>query len=334
MPKIAILDEHNEDVGLKILYPECDYFIYKKRTCTQTDDINRRYNITLRYDIENINDKNYTHLFVITRPFNSYKIITDAGIVHHNLLKDCHEFLSRTITLINNNNFEKVCMFCTDDVEVDPSKMVYNYFDVRKDITFFLRNYNRNKSYTSNVHPFPFLIFTSNNACSIDRVINMRHAKIQSDKVFFAGNIYNKNDPLSGEFVNREDIIRDIIVKIPDLVHINHGYIPNHIFMELLSSFKYCLDLIGCGNPNIRTFEILGSGSLLISQRTNMKWHIDEPFAKETYFTTVDELKDIINRLNTDPALYQKCLEQQYTTVAKYMNREYLRKYIEDIVLV
>ena len=176
MNNIAILDEHNEDVGLKLLFPECDYFIYKKRSIAQTDEINQRYNIKLRFDIENINDINYKNLFIITRPGNSYKITTNDGkVIHHNYISECYEFLSRTVKLINANNFTNIYMFCTDDIEVDPYKLVYNYFDINidKKITFFLRNYNAHINHGPNVYSFPFLIWTNNNTCVTELVINL-----------------------------------------------------------------------------------------------------------------------------------------------------------------
>ena len=57
--KIAIIDGLNQDMGLKILFPEADYFIsrieFDKTSCLQ------KYNIEMKTDWSIINDKNYDY---------------------------------------------------------------------------------------------------------------------------------------------------------------------------------------------------------------------------------------------------------------------------------
>lgn len=61
--KIAIIDGMNQDIGLKILFPEADYFICNTEV-DKSFNMNK-YSIIPRKDIENINDTNYDILFVI-----------------------------------------------------------------------------------------------------------------------------------------------------------------------------------------------------------------------------------------------------------------------------
>jgi hypothetical protein len=100
---------------------------------------------------------------------------------------------------------------------------------------------------------------------------------------------------------------------------------------EMINS-KYSLDLLGVGDPNIRTFEILCSGSLRIGERTNLKWTFDDEFYEETIFDDANDLLYKIIRLENDPELYKKCLDKQNEIVRKYMNLDYLKKYIESFL--
>jgi spore maturation protein CgeB len=95
---------------------------------------------------------------------------------------------------------------------------------------------------------------------------------------------------------------------------------------------KYCLDLLGVGDPNVRTFEIISCGSLRIAQRSNLTWNFEEDFCEETYFDDENDLFNKINLMNSDGALYQKCLDRQNYIVQKYMNVKCLKEYVNDII--
>ena len=65
--RIAIIDPKNQDIGLKILFPQADYYIFTSEECT----INARivsyqyYKFTPRTDIDYITSANYDVLFII-----------------------------------------------------------------------------------------------------------------------------------------------------------------------------------------------------------------------------------------------------------------------------
>ena len=99
-------------------------------------------------------------------------------------------------------------------------------------------------------------------------------------------------------------------------------------FLKTLRTSKYSLDLNGVGDPNKRTFEILSSGSLLISQYNDLKWPFDELFSQETIFKNDIEFIDNITKLNNDNTLYTKCLLNQIHIYNKYFNKKWIKEYI------
>ena len=110
----------------------------------------------------------------------------------------------------------------------------------------------------------------------------------------------------------------------------NPGYINYTNFINIIRNSKYSLDLLGVGDPNKRTFEILLSGSLMISEYNDLLWPFDnnESFSKETIFKNDSEFFYIINELTKNDELYLKCLMNQHNIVKKYFNKEWLRSYI------
>jgi hypothetical protein len=69
--KIAIIDTANQDVGLKILFPDAEYFsIIEQFDRTVYYD---RYNFHCRRDVETIHSEIYDTLFVISPLYNTLK---------------------------------------------------------------------------------------------------------------------------------------------------------------------------------------------------------------------------------------------------------------------
>ena len=95
-----------------------------------------------------------------------------------------------------------------------------------------------------------------------------------------------------------------------------------------MQNSKYSVDLLGAGNPNIRTFEILVSGSLLLQQKNNLVWPFPEKFSNECFFANGEEFINNLQKLNNNDELYKNCLENQYQIVSKYFNKEWLKNYI------
>ena len=144
--KIAIIDGINQDIGLKLLFPEADYFI-DTIEFDRTASYNK-YNIEIKKDWSIINDTNYDYLFII---ITLYDTILNTSFYN----KSIYDILQKELKIINNNNFKKIIIFDNCDYDYDPNTILKN----NKINLFLKRNYNKTKTYQSNVLPFPFIMF-------------------------------------------------------------------------------------------------------------------------------------------------------------------------------
>jgi hypothetical protein len=259
--------------------------------------------------------------------YNAIQYISN-GKQNHEYLENITNYFSIITKLINNNNFKNICFFLNCDLNYEPN-MIFNHYqfneESKKKIIFFKRNFGNNIKYESNVFSFPYLIFNNNNYNIIDSLINPRKSLNEKDKIcekdnhlFFCGAIYTAQNSHDGIIRDRKMILEKIIDKFNEVKNEKDVkvYIPckkSHFeYLNDLQKSKYCLDVIGAGDPNLRTFEILHCGSLLISQRTSLLWNFSEVlFSEETIFDDENDLYEKIHRLNEDDNLYKKCLERQ-----------------------
>jgi hypothetical protein len=314
---IAIIDSVNQDIGLKILFPESDYYINNDEDCTRNHRINsyNHYNIKHNTDWTNITDEKYDYLFIILPVFDA---IPEKIYFKENI----YNIFNHITQIINNNNFKKVCIFDNYDYDYDPSEFFIN----DKIDIFFKRNYNKTQTYKKNVVPFPFIMFGEISLiekCDRELVTKEEYFKNKIDRVFFSGSLFNHKDYQNNIFRNRNLIYEKICQTI-----FNPGYINYNIFLNLIRSSKYSLDLLGVGEPNKRTFEILLSGSLILIEKNDLKWPFEEEFFEETIFSDSNDYFIKLNNLNNDDNLYKKCLENQYNIVNKYFNKEWIKNYI------
>jgi hypothetical protein len=318
--KIAIFDGLNQDIGLKILFMEADYFIHNDEDCTRESRCQSylKYNFIKNNDLSQINDSNYDYLFIILPLYNILK----TNYFHENT----EISFNKIINIINNNNFKFVAFFDNYDFDYDPTI----YIDNPKINIFFKRNYNKTKKYKENVVPFPFIMFGEKSLiekCDTELVDKENYFMEKVNRVFFTGTIFSADYNYPDMDIKRDR--KELYNKIRNYIY-NPGNLHYNIFIDKLRNSKFALDLLGVGDPNKRTFEILMSGSLMISQFNNLLWPFDnnESFSKETVFKNEEEFLSIINNLSNDKELYLKCLENQYNIVKKYFNKEWLRNYI------
>jgi hypothetical protein len=310
--KIAILDNKNEDIGLKILFPEADYFYCS--TTTNRSNSYSFYNFQPRLDTQNITDDKYDILFVIMpvrHILNDEIAVKDIRFNYENIIKP----------IIFNNKFKFLAFFDNEDYNVNPNKYIQH-----PNIHFFKRNYDKKVFYEENVYPFPFIMFGETSLIEkIDRNIVSKdfYFSDKINRVFYTGGLYHHIKKDFNVDVDRIGIYNQITNFIT-----NPGRLPNNKFMDFIRESKYCLDLLGAGNPNIRTFEILVSGSLLLQQKNDLVWPFPERFSKECYFTNSDDFIINLNELNKNNDTYYKCLKNQFTIVNKYFNKKWLRNYI------
>jgi len=315
--RIAIIDGVNQDIGLKILFPEADYFI-NNTELDKTASFNK-FNITPNSDWSSINDQNYDVLFVVVALYDAFPNTEFYKQHITNIVK-------RFMHIIHNNNFKFVAIFDNYDYDYDPTIIISH----PKINIFFKRNYNKTKKYNSNVVPFPFIMFGDKaiiEKCHDEMVTKEEYLKPKINRIFFSGSLFAHNDDFQKVYIDRVKIYDEI----KDTIH-NPGFLYYHSFIQELRNSKFSLDLLGVGNPNKRTFEILLSGSLIISQYNDLAWPFEEDFSPETKFKNKEEYFQIIHRLSNDHELYQKCLQQQFEIVNKYFKLDWLKGYILQYV--
>jgi hypothetical protein len=305
------------------LFPEADYYVCNELANEYRKDSYNYYNFTPILNLENINDKNYNILFVVM-PLRH--IINDEIVVRD--IRTNYE--TKIKIIIDNNSFEHIFFFDNEDYDVDPNLYVKNTLE--KNILFFKRNYDKKTIYPNNVKPFPFIMIGTK--CIIERCdrfivpkdIYLNHTN-RSNIVFFSGGLYCHDDKIFNVYVDRIGLYNKIKHTI-----FNPGYLNNEEFNSILKNSRFSLDLPGGGNPNMRTFEILVSGSLMLQKKNDLVWPFEDKFSEECLFTDENDYLIKLQNLLSNSELYNKCLLNQYNIVNKYFNKEWLRNYILQFI--
>jgi hypothetical protein len=225
--------------------------------------------------------------------------------------------------IILQNNYKTVCFFDNEDYDYDPNTYI-SY--PNKNLFFFKRNYSKHQVYFKNVISFPFIMFGPNNIMErIDRqmVTESDYIMPKQERVFFTGGLYIHECKPFNVYVNRRDMYNKISSTI-----FNPGSMQNQEFINAIQQSKFSLDLHGAGNPNIRTFEILLSGSLVLQQKNDLVWPFESPILEECIFENAEEYFIKLDYLMKHDDVYNKCLAHQYAIVNKYFNKAWLRNYI------
>jgi hypothetical protein len=321
--KLCILDPACHVPGLKLLFPEADYFSHEPdsffnfvATKHYTKQENLHYT-GIEYDTDwtKINSRNYDTLFIVA-PLADY--FDPLNIDFGNSLIPMR---NRIKHIIDNNTFSSISLFDIYDYDYDPSTMntlwcVSHYFK---------RNYNKNKKYNSNVYPFPYIMFTK--PCVLTMCINhdLNEYCVKNNAAVWCGGLYNHIDEKRNIKRNRLDIYN----QIKDTVITVHN-VPREDWIRCIKSTKIIVDLIGVGEPNHRTFEVLTNGTLILSMNRDLEWGFDkgDVFHEYTFFNTAEEFKYKLYILLTDDTVYKQCLEQQNTIIKKYFNKNFFREYI------
>jgi hypothetical protein len=223
-----------------------------------------------------------------------------------------------------------------DDYDYDPNIIssnseIYSYIIKKKNIKFFKRNYNTAKTYLDNVFPFPYIMFGYN--CNIDTIntpLSVSTSPIIKEELFFCGTLFQHEDKEYGLIRNRFITLKKISVNLHVYYSFNVDY---NLYLNSMNRFKYSLDLLGVGDPNKRTFEILSTNSLRLAERSTLKWPFEEDFPDLIYFSDDIELCKNLKKLESDPELYNTCLLKQKEIVSKYMSIPFIQNYIQEKLL-
>ena len=318
--KLCILDPAHNVPGLKYLFPEsdyyavepCDFFTYSAINHMNNEQFNKIYNFNYLTNINNINSNNYDTIFIVLPLLDCIK--------GHQMTKEYGIRILQLIEhILESNNFTNVSLFDTYDYDYDPTTVYAN----RRIHNYFKRNYNKNKIYSSNVFPFPYMMFVTKCVLTI-LLENNNSINTRKNEVFWCGSIFTHEN-------NDFNIYRDrkkIYENIKEYLSI-HNNLSNKEFINTLQTYSMGLDLFGVGDPNKRTFELLANDVLVLTNRTDQEWGFEnnDSFSNETIFTNKEEFLTNLHLLHNKET-YNKCLRNQQYLKQKYMNREYLRKYI------
>lgn len=323
--KICIIDPAHHLPGLTRLFPEGDYyshspddfFNYYWTNHMSSSDFEKYYRFQYRTDWSSITSENYNYVFIVFPLYDAY----GKKPFQHDI---AYAMLERIYSLLRSQSFLHVSLFDVHDYPYDPSL----YKDQPVD-TFFKRNYSIKYSYSSNVSPFPLSMFLRpcvlwNMIDSINNLPIIDPSSKIMDAIWIGGT-YTHTDHNEGIVRDREGIYRDIQPYITSC-----HQLPYHEYLNTLTKYAIAIDLVGVGDPNKRTFEILSSGSLLMTNITELNWGFDtgDSFSDLCVFLNGDDFLRKKTILLENKELYLEALNAQNNLIRKYFNKDTLRKYI------
>lgn len=325
----AILDPFNHCPGLKIVFPEADYYVwepspfltYKATNHMSNEKFESVYKFRYKADWTAIEPDRYQRLMIVFPLLDAYEgnWCTKAEAVK------MWQIL-QSICFHQQKKFKQIFLFDTYDYDYDPSTL----FPESPIDIYFKRNMNRHKSYTSNVRPFPFMIFLT--PCPLFLLLTKQLPPPfrKENAIFWSGGLYihDETHQIQGTpnrvFRDRETIFGQLkpFLTVPEKL-------PHQQFLEELSNYKFALDLQGVGDPNSRTFEIFLAGSLRLYNNHDLLWPFEQgdAFSSLCEFTTKEQFEENY-RILQNPEEYARALDIQNRLVQKYINKEWLRNYI------
>jgi hypothetical protein len=321
--KVAIFDPAQHVVGLKLLFEEADYYsinpeLFFKYQQRNQEDFYNLYNFNYLENLSYINDINYDILIIVFVTYDGiFKKPEDA------LGSDI--MLEQIRTIINGNNFKNIFYFDNYDYNYDPAPLL-KISD--KNIIFFKRNYCYDVEYSKNTYSFPFMMF-GHPKCILWTLLTenekYKYSNKEFNNIFFSGALYKHIDSVVG-VIDREGIYNEIKTHL-------HTYnsLDNKTYLDLMSKYTMALDLNGVGNPNRRTFEILLTNTLVISQKNKLVWPFEEHFDDDTFFESKDDFIKKIDALVSGKYIIAK--KKQEYIFNTYFNKEWMRNYILSKIL-
>jgi len=327
--KYCIFDPSQHFVGLKLVFPDADYYSLPENRFTLNtkiydwspqDIFYYKYHFRYREYIQSINSNNYD-ILITGMPF--YDGVRKSCA---DWQKQIHDYIFEI--LIKKNNFKKIIYVDNYDYDYDPN----DYIEPIENLIFLKRNYNKNIKYKDNVYSFPFVIF-GNPTCILWSILD-NHDKYKEpinkiDKCFWSGTLFHHKDELGYPIDRNRSMYYNMIKNHID----TYRNLPSEQFLKTMQSHKYSIDLYGVGDPNRRTLEILWTGSLIIQQKTSLLYPFEDGnlVPIELQFDTEEELLSIKSILQ-DETVYNKYLKIQNDRFDKYYTVEWLRSYIENII--
>jgi hypothetical protein len=322
--RICIIDPAHNIPGLTRLFPEASYYAHEPDrsfnyswTCHMNNsEFEHLYKFRYRTDWNTITSENYDYVFIVFTLYDAYGKKPYQKDIAYWMIEKIYD-------IVRAQTFKHVIVFDTYDYPYDPNIFPNQPVDI-----FFKRNYSNKLTYKSNVYPFPLSMFVR--PCVLWSMLDYvesyseEHINKHMNAVYIGGHYKHENKD--------EGIIRDrtaIYEQIKPYCDTIQNMSYND-FKNTLKSYAICLDLIGVGDPNKRTFEIFASGSLWMSNIDGLNWGFTdgECFSDLCTFINGQDFLKKKTLLLENPDLYKTALEQQERLVRKYFNKDTLRKYI------
>ena len=328
--KICIIDPAHHLPGLTRLFPEADYyahspdnfFNYYWTNHMPPSEFETYYQFQYRTDWTSITSENYHYVFIVFPLYDAY----GKKPFQHDI---AYAMLEQIYTLLRSQSFLHVSLFDVHDYSYDPS--LYKDQPIN---TYFKRNYSITRTYSPNVAPFPLSMFLRpcvlwNMLDSINNTHNIDSSSKIMDAIWIGGT-YTHTDHNEGVIRDREGIYRQIQPYI-----VSHYQLPYHAYLNVLQKHAIAIDLIGVGDPNKRTFEILSSGTLLMTNITELDWGFDtgDSFSELCVFSNGDDFLRKKTTLLENKELYDDALANQNHLIRKYFNKDRLRTYITKKII-
>ena len=319
--RICIIDPASHIPSLKLLFPEAEYFShqpdhlfhYSHTHHYSQSQIESEYGFKFRTDWETIHSDTFDTVFIVAPLLDYYKGLTPSFTAHLSWMK------RRIQTLLETGSFKKVVLFDIYDYDYDPSEINTDW----KVDFYFKRNYQTTKAYAANVFPFPYIMFVK--PCVLKMCLSTSPSTYSINRAFWCGGLYDHSDPVNHVFRPRQQMYNQISKYIDTIPHCSYD-----TYLATMRSYKIGVDLIGVGDPNKRTLELLHHGVLMMTMCTDLAWGFEEgdSFHPDTLFKTADEFCVKLQRLLTDEEHYKQCYTQQMYITSKYFNKEWLRHFL------
>jgi hypothetical protein len=346
---IAILDILHQDTGLKLLFPDADYFSF----CHNPAVAGKYPDVLPSLDIEKFatntaTDAAYTHIFIIAPLYNCR---LEYNTKNPQFSHDLYNYFCVTIDILRGAAAPKIAWFDTHEYNYDPNQIIAP--DIAAKSVFFKRNYANNIVYRANVVPFPYVGSCGQSGeVAIDIITRAAAADTLPspwatddpnpepggfNRLFYVGALKSHHNPVYGAHTDEIEMMQRIKGTVGEYLIYREKMPDCGAYQIELARSWFCLYLCEKGNaPSGRIFDILASGSILLRQcplrgEGAFVWGA-APDGKVVGWDTENQLYECLNALGENKKTYEMCREQQRDLVTKYMSKTALCDFILHIV--
>lgn len=273
------------------------------------------------------NTEEYNNLFI------TYPLVDLEPDRHPNFYKEYGEYLQEIFQFFKPKIKGKIIIIDNHDLPLYEKDILKN-LGIEYDI-ILKKEYNSEakETYDSKVYPFPYVVLGMNDCIYILNDKKIVNRKIDN-RCFWSGSINAADEPKYYLKYDRHywlNAFHKHIYNYPYNGSPNYG---NEFYLKAMSQFKYSIYLKGYATLTRRFFEIMSTNSLMLIERNNIVFGFENQinFPEECIFSTIDELKEKYQKLETDVALYNDCLKIQDLIASNFFSYSYIQKHINNIL--